>query len=192
MGDIDPRLAGGDGFFPSLLPASTAPEPCKGACDDPSSGKTSKPLVVSERLTISSVHFPILSRAPRSFGPAYPPSANRWCSQGHAWRIDFSLRTSTTAPPGAAEAISSRPSDDRPLSVRNHRTGIVLDHEVTGADEFHAGLFTKLLGENALAQPWVAEDHDWPIEQDDFVLAEDPLPVLVVLVDERSSDPDPH
>ena len=82
--------------------------------------------------------------------------------------------------------------DDRPLSVRNHRTGIVLDHEVTGADEFHAGLFTKLLGENALAQPWVAEDHDWPIEQDDFVLAEDPLPVLVVLVDERSSDPDPH
>ena len=33
-------------------------------------GMTSKPFAVSERLTISSVHFPILSRAPRSFGPA--------------------------------------------------------------------------------------------------------------------------
>ena len=33
-------------------------------------GMTSKPLAVSERLTISSDRFPILSRAPRSFGPA--------------------------------------------------------------------------------------------------------------------------
>ena len=33
-------------------------------------GMTSKPLALSERLTISSDRFPILSKAPRSFGPA--------------------------------------------------------------------------------------------------------------------------
>lgn len=33
-------------------------------------GRTSKPLAVSVRLIISFVHSPILSSAPRSFGPA--------------------------------------------------------------------------------------------------------------------------
>ena len=69
MGDVDPCLAGGDGFLPVFCQPPTSPEPCKGAFDDPSSGRTSKPLAVSERLAISSVHLPILSRAPRSFGP---------------------------------------------------------------------------------------------------------------------------
>ena len=39
MGDIDPRLAGGDGFPPVFCQPSTAPEPCKGAFEDPSSGQ---------------------------------------------------------------------------------------------------------------------------------------------------------
>lgn len=33
-------------------------------------GRTSKPLALSDRLTISVVYFPIFCRAPRSFGPA--------------------------------------------------------------------------------------------------------------------------
>jgi len=40
-------------------------------------GITSKPSAVSERLTISIVQSPMPSRAPRSFGPAYPPSLAR-------------------------------------------------------------------------------------------------------------------
>ena len=37
MGDVDPCLAGGDGFFPGLCEPSTAPEPCEGAFDYPPS-----------------------------------------------------------------------------------------------------------------------------------------------------------
>ena len=49
-------------------------------------GRTSKPLAASERLTISSVQLPILSKALRSFGP----SAKRWRSHGNVLRMDLS------------------------------------------------------------------------------------------------------
>ncbi len=39
MGDVDPSLAGGDGFFPVFCEPSAAPEPCEGAFDDPPSRK---------------------------------------------------------------------------------------------------------------------------------------------------------
>jgi len=50
-------------------------------------GSTSKPFAVSDRLTIYSVQSPILSRAPRNLGPAYPPSAKIWRSQGNLRRM---------------------------------------------------------------------------------------------------------
>ena len=53
-------------------------------------GVTSKPFALSECLTISIVQHPIFFRLPRSFGPAYPPSANTWRSQGCVRRIDLS------------------------------------------------------------------------------------------------------
>lgn len=44
VGDVDPSLAGGDGFLPVLRQSAAAPEPCEGAFDDPSSWQDLEPL----------------------------------------------------------------------------------------------------------------------------------------------------
>ena len=53
-------------------------------------GRNSQPSAVSERFTTSIVHWPTDASAPRSFGPAHPPSAKTCRSHGHDLRIEAS------------------------------------------------------------------------------------------------------
>ena len=53
-------------------------------------GRTSKLVMPSLRLTISSVHWPIFCDALPSFGPAQAPSAKTWRRQGKVHRIEAS------------------------------------------------------------------------------------------------------
>ena len=70
VGDEEPNLRALEGGFEVLGEAAIAVELGDGAHDDPSTGKGSKPLAVSERRTILKVRVPSLASACWSLPPA--------------------------------------------------------------------------------------------------------------------------
>ena len=72
--------------------------------------------------------------------------------------------------------------DDDPVSRCNQSLRLVGSYERARLDIFHAGLLSKDLGEHALSETGVAQDHDRFTESRNLVLADGILPALSVLV----------
>lgn len=151
MGGQPPGRGARDGFAPIPRQSAATAAMRKRAPPPIRAPPPPKPLAGSERLTIRAVRRPRLTRAPRGFGPPWPPSAR-------AWRLSGASRPGLANTPGApsrsrilaacpAHTIGSPPA---PVRIWRFRPLILLPASNPESDAVSEGFTRSPVGLN----PW--------------------------------------